>query len=152
MRRQDLVVAAIALAACAVAFGLTFRFTTTTPAAMMSGMGAEFFPRLVIGVIAILAACIGLGIGNPPSEAPAPIPRIVYITAVVLAAYVGAVELLGMWIASFLVMVGLGRMWGEKRWLRLALTAGGMLFATWWLFVKFLKGGFPEGLVARLWS
>ena len=152
MRRQDVVVAAIALALCAVAFGLTFRFTTTTPAAMMSGMGAEFFPRLVIAVMAILAVCIGLGIGNPRSEAPAPIPRIVYIAAAVLAAYVVAVELLGMWVASFIVMVGLGRMWGETRWLRLALTAAAMLFTTWWLFVKFLKGGFPEGLIARLWS
>jgi hypothetical protein len=152
MRKQDLLVAAIALAACAVAFGLTFRFTTTTPAAMMSGMGAEFFPRLVIAVMAILAVCIGLGIGNPPSEAPAPIPRIVYITAAVLAAYVAAVEVLGMWIASFILMTGLGRMWGETRWPRLALTAAGMLCAIWWLFVKFLKGGFPEGLIARLWS
>ena len=152
MRRQDLVVAAIALVLCAVAFGLTFRFTTTTPAAMMSGMGAEAFPRMVIAVMAILAVCIGLGVGNPPSEAPAPIPRIVYITAAVLAAYIAGVELLGMWIASFILMVGLGRMWGETRWLRLGLTAGGMLFAVWWLFVKFLKGGFPEGLIARLWS
>jgi hypothetical protein len=152
MRRQDLLVAAIALAACAVAFGLTFRFTTTTPAAMMSGMGAEFFPRLVIIVMAVLAACIGLGIGNPPSEAPAPIPRVVWITAAVLAAYVAGVELLGMWIASFILMVGLGRMWGETRWLRMALTAAGMLAAIWWVFVKFLKGSFPEGLIARLWS
>ena len=47
--------AAVVLAACAVAFGLTFRFSTTTPAAMMSGMGAEFFPRLVIAVIVVLS-------------------------------------------------------------------------------------------------
>jgi len=62
VRREDLLVAAVALAACAAAFALTFRFTATTPAAMMGGMGAEFFPRLVIGVIAVLAVCVGLGI------------------------------------------------------------------------------------------
>ena len=34
------------------------------PGAMMSGMGAEFFPRLVIGVIAVLAVGIAFGIGT----------------------------------------------------------------------------------------
>ena len=152
MRRQDAIVAVVALAACAVAFGLTFRFTTTTPAAMMSGMGAEFFPRLVIGVMAVLAACIGLGIGNPPMDAPPDIPRIVWITVAVLAAYVATIELLGMWIASFLVMVALGRMWGERRLALLAASSAGMLAVVWFVFVRLLKGSFPEGLVARLWS
>ena len=115
VRREDLVVAAVALAACVVAFALTFRFTTTTPAAMMSGMGAEFFPRLVIAVMAVLAVCIVFGIGNPPMEKPGPVPASVWITAGVLAAFVAAVELLGMWLASFVLMVGLGRMWGEKQ-------------------------------------
>jgi hypothetical protein len=152
MRRQDLVVAALALAACAVALFLTFRFTTTTPAAMMQGMGAEFFPRLVIALMAVLAICIGLGIGNPPSEAPPRIPGIVYVTAGVLAAYVVAVELLGMWVPSLVLMIGLGRMWGEKRYARMALASAGMLLVIWVLFVKVLKSGFPPGLVERLWS
>ena len=150
--KHDVVVAVLALVACAVAFGLTFRFTSTTPAAMMSGMGAEFFPRLVIAVMAVLAICIGLGIGNPPSESPARIPGIVWITVGVLALYVAALEILGMWVASFFLMVGLGRMWGERRWLRLGLTAAGMLAVIWLVFVKFLKGGFPEAMIARLWS
>ena len=67
-------VAAVAIAACAVAFALTFRFSATTPAAMMSGMGAEFFPRLVIAVMVVLAVCIAFGIGSPPMERPAPVP------------------------------------------------------------------------------
>ena len=152
MRRHDLWVAVLALVACAAALALTFRFTTTTPAAMMQGMGAEFFPRLVIGVLAVLAICIGLGIGNPPSETPPRIPGIVYITAGVIAAYIVAVELLGMWISSFVVMLGLGRLWGEKRWARMALVSAGMLLVIWLLFVKVLKSGFPAGLVERLWS
>ena len=152
MRRQDIVVAVLALVACAVAPALTFRFTTTTPAAMMQGMGAEFFPRLVIAVIAILAICIGLGIGNPPAQAPPPIPGIVYVTAGVLAAYVAAVLLFGMWIASLALMVGLGRMWGEKSYLKLAVSSAAMLLVIWLLFVKVLKSGFPAGLIERLWS
>jgi len=152
MRRHDLWVAVLALVACAVALGLTFQFTTTTPAAMMQGMGAEFFPRLVIGVMAVLAIAIGLGIGNPPSEKPAAIPGVVYVTAGVLAAYVVAVELFGMWIASFALMMGLGRMWGEKRYARMAVASAVMLLIIWALFVKVLKSGFPAGLIERLWS
>ena len=152
MRVRDLLVAAVALAACAVAFGLTFRFTTTTPAAMMSGMGAEAFPRLVIVVMAILAICIGLGIGNPPMQKPAPIPAVVWITIGVLAAYIAVVDLLGMWLASFALMLVLGRMWGERRYARLAVASAAMLLVVWLVFVKLLKGSFPEGLVARLWS
>jgi hypothetical protein len=152
MRREDVVVAVVALAACALAFGLTYRFTTTTPGAMMSGMGAEFFPRLVIGVIAVLAVCIAFGIGSPAMQKPAPVPPIVWITAAVLASYVVALELIGMWAASLLVMVVLGRLWGERRLARLVLASAGLLGVVYLVFIRFLKGGFPEGLVARLWS
>ena len=37
-------------------------------------MGAEFFPRLVIAVIVVLAVCIAFGIGSPPMEKPAASP------------------------------------------------------------------------------
>jgi hypothetical protein len=146
MRRQDLLIAAVALAACAVAFGLTFRFTSTTPAAMMSGMGAEFFPRLVIGVMAVLAVCVALGIGNPGTEKPERVPGIVWITIAILAVYIGALEIAGMWLASFVLMVGLGWLWGERNLLKLSLIAGCLLLVIWGVFVKFLKGGFPAGL------
>lgn len=152
MRREDVVVAVVALAACAVAFGLTFRFTTTTPAAMMSGMGAEFFPRLVIGAIAVIAACILFGIGSPPMDKPAPIPPVVWVTVAILAAYVAAVELVGMWAASLLAMVVLGRMWGQRSLVKLALASAALLAVVYLVFVRFLKGGFPEGWIARLWS
>jgi len=146
MRRQDLAVAAVALVLCGAAFALTFKFSSTTPAAMMSGMGAEFFPRLVIAVMAILAVCIAFGIGNPPMESPAPVAGIVWITMAVLAGYVVLLELTGMWIASFVLMMVLGYMWGERRHLKLALTSSLLLLAIWLVFVKFLKGGFPAGL------
>ena len=152
MRREDVVVAVVALAACAVVFGLTFRFTTTTPGAMMSGMGAEFFPRLVIGVIAVLAVCIAFGIGSPAMDKPAPVPPIVWTTTFVLASYILALKLLGMWAASFLVMVLLGRMWGEKSFIKLGVASAALLAVVYLVFIRFLKGAFPEGLVARLWS
>ena len=144
--------AGVALAGCAVAFGLTFRFSSTTPAAMMSGMGAEFFPRLVLAAMAVLAICIALGIGSPPTEKPAPVPRVVWATVAILAAYIAVLEILGMWIASLVLMLVLGRMWGERNLVKLAVVAVVLLGTVQFVFVRFLKGGFPEGLVARLWS
>lgn len=149
-RRQDLLVAAVALAGCAAAFWLTFGFQTTTPAAMMEGMGAEFFPRLVIGVMAVLAICIAIGFANPETPKPAPIPGVVWVTMAILAAYVALLQVGGMWLTSFVLMVGLGRLWGEKSWLKLSLASAGLLAAIYFVFVKFLKSGFPGGLVASL--
>ena len=143
VRGQDLLVAGVALAGCAAAFFLTFRFQATTPAAMMEGMGAEFFPRLVIGVIAVLAVCVGLGIGNPGSERPPPVPAIVWITMGVLAAYVALLQVGGMWLTSFALMVGLGRLWGERNLLKLSVVSAALLVVIWAVFVRFLKGGFP---------
>lgn len=145
-------VAAVAITACAIAFGLTFRFTTTTPAAMMSGMGAEFFPRLVIAVMAVLAVCIAFGIGNPPMDKPAPIPVSVWLTIGVLVAYIAVVELIGMWLASFLLLVGLARMWGEKNFLKIGVAAFALLAVVYFLFVRVLKSNFPGGLISGLWS
>jgi tripartite tricarboxylate transporter TctB family protein len=151
VRRQDLLVAGVALAACATALVLTFRFTTTTPAAMMSGMGAEFFPRLVIAVIALLAICIAFGIGNPPMTTPPPIPSSVWITGGVLLLYIAAVELVGMWLASFGLLVGLGRMWGERSYIKLGVVAAALLAVIYFVFVRVLKSNFPGGWIGTLW-
>ena len=150
MRRTDVAVAAVALSACAVAYGLTYGFAVM-PAAMVSGLGAEVFPRLVIGVIAFLAVLAAFGVGNPPMESPSPIPRMVWITAAVLLAFVGAVALVGMWPAAILFLVGLGRLWGERSLWKLAASALALCAVLYLLFVRVLGGNFPRGLVATLW-
>ena len=143
--------AAVALSACAVAYGLTYYFATM-PAALVSGLGAEVFPRLVIGVIALLAVLAAFGIGNPPMETPAPIPAMVWITAAVLLAFVGAVALVGMWPAALIFLVGLGRLWGERSLWKLAVSALALCAVLYALFVRILGGNFPRGLIAQLWS
>ena len=151
MRRTDLVVAAVALTLCAVAFGLTFRFATM-PAAIVSGLGAAAFPRLVIGVIALLAVLAAFGIGNPPMETPAPVPRMVWLTAALSLAFVGAVALVGMWLAAIIFIVCLGRPRGERSLWKLALSACVLCAALYGLFVRVLGGNFPKGMIAQLWS
>ena len=151
MRRTGVVVAGVALCGCAVAFGLTYRFAVM-PAAMVSGLGAEVFPRLVIGVIAFLAVLAAFGIGNPPMETPAPVPRMVWITSAVLFAFVGAVELIGMWPAAIVFLVGLGLLWGERSVWKLGASALALCAVLYGLFVRVLGGNFPKGLIANLWS
>ncbi|MGZ8211564.1 MAG: tripartite tricarboxylate transporter TctB family protein [Burkholderiales bacterium] len=151
MRRTDVVVAAVALSACAVAYGLTYRFAVM-PAAMVSGLGAEVFPRLVIGVIAFLAVLAAFGIGNPPMETPPPVPTMVWITSAVLVAFVGAVELVGMWPAAIVFLVALGLLWGERSLWKLVASALALCAALYGLFVRVLGGNFPKGLIANLWS
>jgi hypothetical protein len=63
-----------------------------------------------------------------------------------------AVELLGMWLASFVLLVGLARMWGEKSYLKSGLAAIGLLAVVYLVFVRVLKSNFPGGLIAGLWS
>ena len=151
MRRTDVVVAAVALGGCAVAFWLTYRFATM-PAAMVSGLGAEVFPRLVIGVIAFLAVLALFGLGNPPMETPAPVPPMVWITAAVLLAFVGAVQLVGMWPSAIIFLVGLGLLWGERSLWKLSVSALALCAALYGLFVRVLGGNFPKGLIANFWS
>ena len=143
--------AAVALFGCAVAFWLTYRFAVM-PAAMVSGLGAEAFPRLVIGVIAFLAVLAAFGIGNPPMETPAPVPRMVWITSAVLFAFVGAVELVGMWPAAIVFLVALGLLWGERSVWKLTASALALCAVLYGLFVRVLGGNFPNGLIANLWS
>ena len=151
MRRTDAVVAAVALCGCVVAYWLTYRFAVM-PAAMVSGLGAEVFPRLVIGVIAFLAVLAAFGIGNPPMETPAPVPRMVWLTSAVLFAFVGAVQLIGMWPAAFVFLICLGWLWGERSVWKLTASAVVLCAALYGLFVRVLAGNFPKGLIANLWS
>jgi hypothetical protein len=151
VRRTDVVVAAVALCACAVAYGLTYRFTVL-PAALVSGMGAEAFPRLVIGVIAFLAVLAAFGFGNPPMETPTPIPPMVWMTCAMLLAFVGAVELFGMWPAAIVFLVALGWLWGERSLWKLAASALALCAVLYGLFVRVLGGNFPKGLITSLWS
>jgi len=147
----DRFVAIAALAFCALVYGLTYTFDSV-PEALMSGLGAELFPRLVLIVMAILALLIALGIGAPPIEALPPLPARVWATGAVLFGFIGAVELIGMFPSSFLLLVGLGWMWGERRLVPLTLSAAGLCIAIYLLFVRFVGVSFPRSMLASLWS
>ncbi|MSO93394.1 MAG: hypothetical protein EXQ86_08350 [Rhodospirillales bacterium] len=149
--RTDLAVAGVTLAFCAATYGLTYRFDEV-PAALMSGLGPELFPRLVIGSMALFAGLIALGLGGAPTAAPAPAPPMAWMTGAALVAFMGGVEIVGMWPAAFVFLVGLGRLWGERSLVKLAAAAIALCLALYLLFVRLLGGSFPKGIIAGLWS
>lgn len=143
---------AIALVVLAFAVGvymLTYRFDEV-PAALMSGLGAALFPRLVLATLALLAVLLALGVGSPPMERPAPLPRQAWLTGAALLAFMAAVELIGMWPSSLALLIGLGRMWGERSLWKLATSAAGLVAVLYVLFARLLGGTFPRGLLGTL--
>lgn len=142
-------VAGATILLCAIVYAYTYTFDEV-PAALMGGLGAELFPRLVLWTLAILAVLLALHVGSPPMDAPAPIPRPVWIAGGAMLLYVGVLELIGMWLASAMALVGLGWLWGERSLVKLSISAVMLTGALYLVFVRLLGGSFPRGLLGAL--
>ncbi len=123
VHRPDLWLAAVILAASAVLYALTTGFERV-PEVLAQNIQAEWFPRLLIGIIAALALALPferrvLG-GEPPGD-PAgaartsPIRPIALVTAGLLCLVVAAIPLLGSILAISLACLALPLIWGERR-------------------------------------
>jgi hypothetical protein len=139
------VAAAAVIAVAALLFALTFGFEQL-PAGLSGGFGAEAFPRLVLGLIAALAAL--LFIVPPAHAAQPPIPSMVYYTAASLLAFMALVAIAGMLGAMLLFLLALGYLWGERRLWLLALVSIVLMAAIWGVFVKGFGVQLPKGLFA----
>lgn len=148
-RRVNIGLSAVLLAFCAAAYALTYAFDAV-PQAFLDGLGADLFPRLVLAVMMLLAVLLALGIGAGAVEDPQPVPRATWLTGGVMVVYMAALELIGMWPASFLFLIGLGWLWGERRLWRLAVSALALCAALYAVFVHLFGGTFPSGLLSDL--
>lgn len=129
----------------AALFALTFGFEKM-PVGLSGGFGAEAFPRLVLGLIAVLAMLL-FAMGGAGERQP-PIAHRVYYTGASLLAFMALVSLLGMLAAMFLFMVALAYLWGERRaWLVLVVAAT-VTAAIWGVFVRGFAVQMPLGLFA----
>jgi hypothetical protein len=150
--RTDRMVAGVALVFCVAVYALTYTFDSV-PAALMSGLGAELFPRLVLWTMALLAGLMALLIGITPMDKPAAIPRMVYLTGGAMFLFLGVVELIGMWAACLIFLVSVSWMWGERNLLKVGGAALGLCLGLYLLFAKFLAITFPKGVIGEMfWS
>lgn len=147
--RPDRAVALAVLAFAAVTYAHTYWFDEV-PAALMGGLGAELFPRLVLGVLAFLCVLLFFNIGSPPMQAPAPIPREAWITGAALCLFMAGVELVGMWPSCFAALVGIGRLWGERSLLKLGASAVILTGALYLVFGRLLTIAFPRSMLGAL--
>ena len=137
------IAAAAVIAVAAVLFALTFGFEKM-PEGLSGGFGAEAFPRLMLGVIAVLAVLLAVAV--PSGERPPPIPRMVYFTGATLLGFMALVPLAGMLGAMLIFLLGVGYLWGERRLWLLALVSCALMGAIWAVFVKGFAIPLPQGL------
>ena len=142
----DMVVAGVIVAFCAMAYAITLTFDTV-PAALAQGMGPELFPRLVLGVMVVLAAVLAWAARGKPDEAREPVPAMVYLTGLAMCAFMGVMALVGMLTAIVIAVIGIGRLWGERRWGLLVLTGLGLSIGIRLLFVNGFGIPLPRGLL-----
>jgi hypothetical protein len=137
--------AAVVVAVAAALFAATFWFEEM-PEGITRGFGAELFPRMVLGTIIALALLLAL---TPASDAPLPrIPPMMWYSAASLLAFMALVRVAGMLPAMFVLLIGLGYLWGERRHWLLLVSAILLMAAVWGVFVKGFGVQLPKGLFA----
>jgi hypothetical protein len=143
----------VVLAFCAVLWGLTLgiRGSPLVP------IGPEFYPRIVIGFTALLAALLVIAdlmehrAGRaPPLAAPARLNYpLVAATFAAFGAYVLALPWLGFRAATFLYVLAaaalLARPRDAKGWAKIAVLAAVTALATYLVFERYLLVLLPRG-------
>ena len=136
------------VAFCALVYAITLTFPDLPPA-LSSGMGPAVFPRLLLVVIVSLAFLLAFLARGKPDEAREPIPVMVYWTALAMLAFMGILWLVGMASAMFLGFVGLGLLWGERRWPILVVAGLALSALIYALFVKGFAVPLPRGVLGH---
>ena len=143
-------VAAAAVIAIAVAFFAATFWFEKMPEGITRGFGAEAFPRLVLGTIVALALLLAaVSSESSPLER---VPAMVYYTGAALLVFMALVPLAGMLPAMFIFLLGLGYLWGERRYWLLLLNAVLLAAAIWAVFVRGFGVQMPKGLFAGAFS
>lgn len=143
-RRVALTVGAIGLAFLAG----TFTFDAV-PAALMEGLGASEFPRLIGAVIVLLAVLLFL---KPVPASEEPLPRVDgcgWATLLSCLGFLAVMELAGMLVAMLVFMVAVGWLWGERRIPVLLASAVPMVACVWFVFIHVFGITLPHGVLGE---
>ena len=144
----DVVIAVAIIGLCALVWAGTLTFEDV-PAVLAQGMGPGVFPRLVLGVMTVLALWLAVSSRGRPDPEREPVHRMVYLTAAAGLAFMGVLQVFGIYGAIAFAFLGIGRLWGERRWLLLAAVAAGIAVATHLVFVTAFGIPLPRGLLGQ---
>lgn len=144
---RDLVVGGCILLFCALAYSVTLTFARA-PAVVAQNVQPATFPRLVLGVIAVLTlAMMALAWKAPVAAGLKRVPPMTWLSAGVMIAFVLAFQWLGIVPAMVLLCLGLPALWGERRWYLILPFALGFPAVVWLLFAQLLEVHFEPGLL-----
>lgn len=147
--RAAYVVGGVILAFCAIVFYLTTTFEEV-PAALGQGVPPTQFPRLLVAIMVVLTGVMLYETRNLPAKRRKPVPGMVYATAALLTAAIVAIHWVGIIAALMAVCVLMPLLWGERRFVSLAVYAVLFPLLTFLLFYGVLEVRFPKGLVEVL--
>jgi len=148
-RWRDLLPGLILIAGVVALFAVTTTFPTVPPA-FAQGMQATAMPRLILGVIALLAVIlIAQGYGKSESAKPAISIR-VWATAALLVAGTLAFEWLGLTLTTALTCFAMPLLWGERRIVRVGVFAVLTPLLIYLLFTHVLQLRLPQGILTSL--
>jgi hypothetical protein len=145
-RRRELVCAAATITMALGGFVATY-YWEEVPAALTQGLGAVEFPRLVCAVLLALGVLMALRRPEPQGE---PAPRLspcFWATFAAVALFLPVVSLIGMLPSILFFLVGVGWIWGERRYGMLVGSAAGVTMALWLVFVRVFGMTMPDNLL-----
>lgn len=144
---SDVIVGGAILLFCAMAYAVTLSFDKA-PAVVAQNVQPATFPRLVVGVIAVLTINMMVPAPGRPARQRSPLPAMTWLSAGIMVGFVIAFQWLGILPAMTLLCLGLPVLWDERRW-HVVLPFGlGFPLAVYFLFVEILEVHFePSPLV-----
>jgi hypothetical protein len=144
----DYVIALVIVGFSALVWGLTLTFEEL-PAALAQGMGPAVFPRLILTVIVGLALWLAWSARGRANLAREPVHGMVYLTVLAVLVFMAVLKFLGIYGGILFACLGIGRLWGERRWLILVATGVGLAVATHLAFVIGFRIPLPQGVIGH---
>lgn len=120
------------------------------------GIAPEYFPRLMLWIIAILAVLMPFehawrvartGGSGLEEDRKSRVKPIAYVTMAVALVIVGAAEWLGTYLTLIVICCTLPALWGERRWVLMAAFGLGFPTAVMVLFTQVFKIYFQPGVL-----
>ena len=158
IHKPDLKIAGVILAVCGLLYILTTQFEHV-PDVLAQNIPAEWFPRLLIGIICILSLILPFehmffqqGRVHIDEERKARIEPMSMFTAGLLCIMVLCITLFGTYVAMVLTTIFLPLLWGERRmkiWVPYVIIFPGAVML---LFTQFLKVYFEPGILFSIFN